>query len=148
MYVRFNTFPLHLGPAAIYIELQTIFTLFLHLHPSDCSIPHIFHPFTIIVITIQTNQSTRLGLQTHPFSHFSYIFHQSDCSLMVGLRCLSLYVILSLFFVILINTLVIKVIITSSILSDQSINSSSILVLLLMHDHQSLYRCHHNDHEN
>ena len=53
MYVRFNTFPLHLGPAAKYIELQTIFTLFLHL-PSirllQCSIPHIFHSFTIIVI--------------------------------------------------------------------------------------------------
>ena len=53
MYARFNTFPLHLGPAAKYIELQTIFTLFLHL-PSirllQCSIPHIFHPFTIIVI--------------------------------------------------------------------------------------------------
>ena len=31
MYVCFNTFPLHLGPAAKYIELQTIFTLFLHL---------------------------------------------------------------------------------------------------------------------
>ena len=80
MCIFFDTFPLPLGSAAIYIEPQTIFTLFLHLHPSDCSIPHIFHPFNIIVIIIQTNQSTWLGLQTRPFSHFSYIFHPSDCS--------------------------------------------------------------------
>ena len=91
MYARFNTFPLHLGPAAKYIELQTIFTLFLHL-PSirllQCSIPHIFHPFTIIVIimiAITMIMRTRPILQL-PNSHLllsssSWLLHHFHQSL-------------------------------------------------------------------